>query len=55
MLGMCDVHGRDVEDDHQLGDENDSEEHATCLAAPGLGVVVPVPRAQVVARRGVSP
>ena len=32
-----DVHGRDVEDDHQLGDENGAEEHAACLAA-GLGV-----------------
>ena len=41
-----DVHGRDVEDDHQLGDEHDEQEDATALAARAdrgcLGVAVAV-------------
>ena len=36
-----DVHGRDVEDDHQLGDEQDEQEDATALADAGGSVFVP--------------
>ena len=32
-----DVHGRDVEDDHQLGDQQDGEEDAPALASLGVG------------------
>jgi len=34
---QCDVHGRDVEDDHQLGDEQHEQEDAAAFAGGRLG------------------
>ncbi len=48
-----DVHGRDVEDDHQLGDEQDAQENAACLA--GVGAVVAGPRRAGCGSSRVSP